>query len=52
MFAARGGTDKFAGNEHRKDTIPICNSLISLGWEAIPVFYRHALIFSFLLDLD
>ena len=25
--------------EHRKDTIPICNSLIEQGWWAQPVFY-------------
>jgi len=25
--------------EHRRDTIPICNSLIELGWWAQPVFY-------------
>lgn len=39
VIGARGGDDKKPGVEHRGDTIPICNSLIELGWWAQPVFY-------------
>jgi len=39
VFGARGGDDKSPGQEHRGDTIPICNSVIELGWECVPVFY-------------
>ena len=39
VIGARGGDDKKPGMEHRGDTIPICNSLIELGWWAQPVFY-------------
>jgi len=39
VIGARGGDDKAPGMEHRKDTIPICNSLIEQGWWAQPVFY-------------
>jgi len=39
VIGARGGDDKSPGMEHRRDTIPICNSLIELGWWAQPVFY-------------
>uniref|UniRef100_A0A7S0NCN6 DUF6815 domain-containing protein n=1 Tax=Hanusia phi TaxID=3032 RepID=A0A7S0NCN6_9CRYP len=42
VFGARGGDDKSPGFDHRKDTIPICNSLIELGWWAMPVFYSDS----------
>jgi len=42
VFEARGGDDKAPGWEHRTDTIPICNSIIEQGWEALPVFYSDA----------
>ncbi|KAJ1467556.1 hypothetical protein T484DRAFT_1986194, partial [Baffinella frigidus] len=42
VFGARGGDDKSPGQEHRGDTIPICNAIIELGWSCIPVFYSDS----------
>jgi len=59
VLGARGGDDKKAGpehkNDHRGDTIPICNSLIELGWFAQPIFYSdtaHDLIVQYTVDVD
>lgn len=41
VLEARGGTDK-GEDGHRRDTIPICNSLIGLGVHTEPVFYSDA----------
>eukprot|EP00284_Hemiselmis_tepida_P014329 CAMPEP_0174931242 /NCGR_PEP_ID=MMETSP1355-20121228/32888_1 /TAXON_ID=464990 /ORGANISM="Hemiselmis tepida, Strain CCMP443" /LENGTH=286 /DNA_ID=CAMNT_0016177581 /DNA_START=53 /DNA_END=909 /DNA_ORIENTATION=+ len=39
IFGARGGDDKGDKSEHRGDTIPMCNSIIELGWSCLPLFY-------------
>jgi len=39
IFGARGGDDKSDKSEHRGDTIPMCNSIIELGWSCLPLFY-------------
>lgn len=39
IFGARGGDDKAAGQEHRGDTVPMCNSIIQKGWTCLPMFY-------------
>jgi hypothetical protein len=55
VIGARGGDDKKPGVEHRGDTIPICNSLIELGWWAQPIFYSdsaHDLIIQYAQGVD
>mmetsp|Transcript_61712 Transcript_61712/g.151897 ORF Transcript_61712/g.151897 Transcript_61712/m.151897 type:complete len:451 (+) Transcript_61712:337-1689(+) len=42
IFGARGGDDKNPGDEHRADTIPMCNSVIERGWSCWPIFYSDA----------
>mmetsp|Transcript_39330 Transcript_39330/g.77002 ORF Transcript_39330/g.77002 Transcript_39330/m.77002 type:complete len:453 (+) Transcript_39330:47-1405(+) len=39
IFGARGGDDKGKHGEHRGDTIPMCNSIIEMGWSCLPLFY-------------
>mmetsp|Transcript_10563 Transcript_10563/g.64944 ORF Transcript_10563/g.64944 Transcript_10563/m.64944 type:complete len:471 (-) Transcript_10563:870-2282(-) len=39
LLECRGGTDKGA-NGHRRDTVPICNALIDMGWCSYPIFYN------------
>ncbi|GMH33803.1 hypothetical protein BSKO_01637 [Bryopsis sp. KO-2023] len=41
VLECMGGSDKGADG-HRRDTIPICNSLIKKGWAAKPLFYTDA----------
>eukprot|EP00963_Diacronema_lutheri_P006088 scaffold516_cov307-Pavlova_lutheri.AAC.2 len=38
VLECRGGTDKGTSG-HRRDTVPICNALIDMGWCSYPVFY-------------
>lgn len=41
LLQIRGGIDKKKShNGHRTDTIPICNEIIKLGYEALPIFYK------------
>ena len=41
VIECHGGSDK-GPDGHRRDTIPICNALISKGWYAQPLFYSDS----------
>ena len=39
VFEVEGGSDKYF-NGHRKDTMPIVNSILDAGWHAEVVYFR------------
>ena len=39
VFEVEGGSDKYLDG-HRKDTMPIVNSILETGWHAEVVYFR------------